>query len=34
MTREIFGPVLHVATYKSHQLDQVIADITTPPVTA
>ncbi len=24
MTREIFGPVLHVATFKSHQLDDVI----------
>ena len=27
MTREIFGPVLHVATFRSHELDQVIADI-------
>ena len=27
MTREIFGPVLHVATFKSSQLSQVIADI-------
>ncbi len=27
MTREIFGPVLHVATFKSTELDQVIADI-------
>lgn len=27
MTREIFGPVLHVATFKSGELDQVIADI-------
>ncbi|KIN60347.1 Bifunctional proline dehydrogenase/pyrroline-5-carboxylate dehydrogenase [Sulfitobacter noctilucae] len=24
MTREIFGPILHVATFKSHQLDDVI----------
>ena len=27
LTREIFGPVLHVATFKSHELDNVIADI-------
>ncbi|MGJ8623981.1 MAG: bifunctional proline dehydrogenase/L-glutamate gamma-semialdehyde dehydrogenase PutA [Yoonia sp.] len=27
MTKEIFGPVLHVATFKSHQLDEVIAAI-------
>ena len=27
MTREIFGPVLHVATFKSSQLNKVIADI-------
>ncbi|MCO4846730.1 MAG: bifunctional proline dehydrogenase/L-glutamate gamma-semialdehyde dehydrogenase PutA [Yoonia sp.] len=27
MTREIFGPVLHVATFKSTELDRVIADI-------
>jgi RHH-type proline utilization regulon transcriptional repressor/proline dehydrogenase/delta 1-pyrroline-5-carboxylate dehydrogenase len=27
MTREIFGPVLHLATYKSHELDKVINDI-------
>jgi RHH-type proline utilization regulon transcriptional repressor/proline dehydrogenase/delta 1-pyrroline-5-carboxylate dehydrogenase len=27
MTREIFGPVLHVATFKSTELDKVIADI-------
>ncbi len=27
MTREIFGPILHVATFKSHELDKVIADI-------
>ncbi|MDX8347499.1 bifunctional proline dehydrogenase/L-glutamate gamma-semialdehyde dehydrogenase PutA [Cognatiyoonia sp. IB215446] len=27
MTREIFGPVLHVATFKGDALDQVIADI-------
>ncbi|WP_458791301.1 bifunctional proline dehydrogenase/L-glutamate gamma-semialdehyde dehydrogenase PutA [Yoonia sp. MH D7] len=27
MTREIFGPILHVATFKSHQLDEVINDI-------
>ena len=27
LEREIFGPVLHVATFKSHELDQVIADI-------
>ncbi len=25
--REIFGPVLHVATFKSHEIDTVIADI-------
>jgi len=27
MIREVFGPVLHVATFKSTQLEQVIADI-------
>ncbi len=27
MTREIFGPVLHIATYKASQLDDVIAAI-------
>ena len=27
LTREIFGPVLHIATYKSGDLDKVIADI-------
>ena len=27
MTREIFGPVLHVATFKAHELDKVIDDI-------
>ncbi|MDX8353842.1 bifunctional proline dehydrogenase/L-glutamate gamma-semialdehyde dehydrogenase PutA [Cognatiyoonia sp. IB215182] len=27
MTREIFGPVLHVATFKGDALDQVIAEI-------
>ena len=27
MTQEIFGPVLHVATFEAHELDQVIADI-------
>ncbi|SFR57073.1 bifunctional proline dehydrogenase/L-glutamate gamma-semialdehyde dehydrogenase PutA [Litoreibacter janthinus] len=27
MKEEIFGPVLHVATFKSHQLDQVIDQI-------
>ena len=27
LTREIFGPVLHVATYKSRDLNRVIADI-------
>ncbi len=27
MEREIFGPVLHLATFKSGELDQVIADI-------
>ncbi len=27
MGEEIFGPVLHIATFKSHELDQVIADI-------
>ena len=26
-TEEIFGPVLHVATFKANQLDKVIADI-------
>ena len=29
LTREIFGPVLHIATYKSSDLDKVIADINT-----
>ena len=29
LEREIFGPVLHVATFKSHALDQVISDINT-----
>ncbi|MBE1284926.1 MAG: bifunctional proline dehydrogenase/L-glutamate gamma-semialdehyde dehydrogenase PutA [Rhodobacteraceae bacterium] len=27
LEQEIFGPVLHVARFKSHELDQVIADI-------
>ncbi|MDP5361948.1 MAG: bifunctional proline dehydrogenase/L-glutamate gamma-semialdehyde dehydrogenase PutA [Paracoccaceae bacterium] len=27
MTKEIFGPVLHIATFKSHELDAVIAAI-------
>nr|WP_317055681.1 bifunctional proline dehydrogenase/L-glutamate gamma-semialdehyde dehydrogenase PutA [Roseovarius sp. W115]MDV2929268.1 bifunctional proline dehydrogenase/L-glutamate gamma-semialdehyde dehydrogenase PutA [Roseovarius sp. W115] len=27
LKREIFGPVLHIATFASNQLDQVIADI-------
>ncbi|UWQ38646.1 bifunctional proline dehydrogenase/L-glutamate gamma-semialdehyde dehydrogenase PutA [Leisingera aquaemixtae] len=27
LEEEIFGPVLHVARFKSHQLDQVISDI-------
>lgn len=27
MTKEIFGPVLHVATFKAQDLDRVIADI-------
>ncbi|WP_137701711.1 bifunctional proline dehydrogenase/L-glutamate gamma-semialdehyde dehydrogenase PutA [Marimonas lutisalis] len=27
LEREIFGPVLHLATFKSEELDQVIADI-------
>jgi len=27
LEREIFGPVLHLATYRASQLDQVIADI-------
>ncbi|RPE66303.1 L-proline dehydrogenase /delta-1-pyrroline-5-carboxylate dehydrogenase [Pacificibacter maritimus] len=27
MDREVFGPVLHIATYKAHQIDQVIDDI-------
>jgi RHH-type proline utilization regulon transcriptional repressor/proline dehydrogenase/delta 1-pyrroline-5-carboxylate dehydrogenase len=27
LEREIFGPVLHLATFKSHELDRVIADI-------
>ncbi len=27
LTEEIFGPVLHVATFKANQLDKVIADI-------
>ncbi len=27
LQREVFGPVLHIATFKAHQLDQVIADI-------
>ena len=27
MAEEIFGPVLHVATFKAEQLDQVIADV-------
>ncbi|MCF2869941.1 bifunctional proline dehydrogenase/L-glutamate gamma-semialdehyde dehydrogenase PutA [Octadecabacter sp. G9-8] len=27
LTREIFGPVLHVVTYKARDLDRVIADI-------
>ena len=27
LDREIFGPVLHIATFKSHELDRVIDDI-------
>ena len=27
LEREVFGPVLHVATFKGNQLDQVVADI-------
>ncbi len=27
MHREIFGPVLHIATFKSHEIDQIVADI-------
>ncbi|AKS45405.1 L-proline dehydrogenase /delta-1-pyrroline-5-carboxylate dehydrogenase [Octadecabacter temperatus] len=27
LTREIFGPVLHIATYKSQDLNKIIADI-------
>ncbi|WP_368184398.1 bifunctional proline dehydrogenase/L-glutamate gamma-semialdehyde dehydrogenase PutA [Aestuariibius sp. HNIBRBA575] len=27
LKREIFGPVLHVVRFKSHELDQVVADI-------
>ncbi len=27
MKREIFGPILHLATFKSHELDKVIDDI-------
>lgn len=27
MAEEIFGPVLHIATFKSHELDKVITDI-------
>lgn len=27
LEREIFGPVLHVATFKAHELDKVIADV-------
>ena len=27
LAQEIFGPVLHVATFKSHELDKVIGDI-------
>jgi len=27
LTREIFGPVLHIATFKADQLEQVISDI-------
>ena len=27
LTREIFGPVLHIATYKARDLDKIIADI-------
>jgi RHH-type proline utilization regulon transcriptional repressor/proline dehydrogenase/delta 1-pyrroline-5-carboxylate dehydrogenase len=27
MPREIFGPVLHIATFKAHEIDQVIAAI-------
>ncbi len=27
LTREIFGPVLHIATFRSHELDQIIRDI-------
>lgn len=29
MAEEIFGPVLHVATFKADQIDQVIADVNT-----
>lgn len=27
MEREMFGPVLHVATFEAHELDQLVADI-------
>lgn len=27
MAEEIFGPVLHVATFKAHEIDQILADI-------
>jgi len=27
MHREIFGPVLHIATFKSHQIDRIISDV-------
>jgi RHH-type proline utilization regulon transcriptional repressor/proline dehydrogenase/delta 1-pyrroline-5-carboxylate dehydrogenase len=27
MKREIFGPVLHVATFKAHEVDQIISDV-------
>ncbi|MCC0032194.1 MAG: bifunctional proline dehydrogenase/L-glutamate gamma-semialdehyde dehydrogenase PutA, partial [Brucellaceae bacterium] len=29
MEREVFGPVLHVATFRAHEMDKVIADINT-----
>ncbi|MEM1198909.1 MAG: bifunctional proline dehydrogenase/L-glutamate gamma-semialdehyde dehydrogenase PutA, partial [Pseudomonadota bacterium] len=27
MQREIFGPVLHIATFKAHEVDDIVADI-------
>ncbi|MGA9253119.1 MAG: bifunctional proline dehydrogenase/L-glutamate gamma-semialdehyde dehydrogenase PutA [Roseobacter sp.] len=27
LEREVFGPVLHLATFKSHELDQILTDI-------